>query len=57
MSPFSPLTPELLEDLIRRLGPDRVSTDPERCRTCSFDEVAPRFWKAPMLAEAVVTCT
>ncbi len=57
MTTFSPLTPALLEDLIELLGPDRISTDPEKRRNCSLDEVAPRFWKRPMVAEAIVFCT
>ncbi len=56
MNDFAPLTPELVAELICLLGEDRVHTDPDRLRACSFDEVAPRFWKAPRTAEAVVTC-
>ncbi len=57
MTPFTPLSPALLEELISLLGPERVSTDPERRRSCSLDEIPARFWKEPHLAEAVVFCT
>ncbi len=50
---YAPVTGEVLEDLVRLLGPGNVSSDPEKIEAYSRDEVAPHLWSEPHRAETV----
>ncbi len=53
---LSTLTPGHIAELTDLLGPERVFSDPEKCRAYTFDEVPERFWPRHLQAAAVVFC-